>query len=349
MTEPQFRKNLLHWYKKNKRRLPWRETRDPYKIWISEVMLQQTTVNTVIPYYKRWVAAFPDVKKAARQPLSRLLKVWQGLGYYGRVRNIHKSAKIMCAEFGCRVPDDMSILRKLPGFGPYTASAVLSIAFGQRHPLIDANVRRVAMRLLALRGPADTKKDKEIFCFLDKHLPGREPGAFNQALMELGALVCKPQSPLCLLCPVRRTCLAYKKGLQDVIPLVLRRVIRKGEAACGLIEHKNRYFIQKRPESGLFAGLWEFPGGKREKGESLEETLRRELKEEVGVCVVRAKYLTSIRHAYTDFRITLHAWRCKVRPLPRVDQDHMWVSLKEFEKYPMPTATAKIIEKLSAL
>jgi A/G-specific adenine glycosylase len=343
-----FTKRLIGWYKHNARALPWRNTCDPYKIWISEVMLAQTTVTAVIPYYKKWIKAFPTVKKAAGSPLRRILKIWQGLGYYQRARNIQKAARAILDEHAGSFPRNPEDLRKLAGFGPYITAAVSSIAFDLRQPVIDANVRRVVMRLLALKGHADIRQDRAIFSFLEKVLPLRQVGTFNQALMELGALICRPQTPLCLKCPSRIFCSAYKKGLQEVIPAPRKRTVQKIEAVAAIIKRGNRYFIQKRPPHGLLADLWEFPGGKIERGESAREALSRELKEELGVSLVSAKHLMSIKHFYTKFQVRLHAWYCQVVPYPSQDKAHKWLRLAALKKYPMPSGSAKIVERLAS-
>jgi len=309
-------------------------------------MLQQTTVNTVIPYYKRWMEIFPKIEKISRAPLRRVLKLWQGLGYYQRARNIHKSAKVICQKYGGRIPGDSTILKTLPGFGPYTTHAVLSIAFDQRQAIVDANVRRVLMRLLALKGQADAKKDTRILNFLEKILPSRKTGNFNQALMELGALVCRPNNPLCLDCPLKSWCKAYLRGRQDTIPSPKKKVTQNIEAACGVIEHKGRYFMQKRPDKGLLAGLWEFPGGKIKPGEFIRQAVLRELKEETGVDVVSCQPWLIIRHTYTRFKVKLHTWRCQVRSMPATDANHRWFAPSDFKSYPMPSATARIVEHL---
>ncbi len=186
----QFPKLLLAWYHRQKRNLPWRHTKDPYKIWVSEIMLQQTTVATVIPRFEQWISVFPDMRSLAKASLQRVLKEWEGLGYYNRAKNLHASAQRMCQEHQATVPSDPEVLRKFPGFGPYTVGAVLSIAYNKRLPIIDANVRRVIMRILALKGKADSSHDKKIYDFLEMVMPKRSIGNFNQALMELGALVC---------------------------------------------------------------------------------------------------------------------------------------------------------------
>ena len=347
MIKPRaFTKDIISWYKKNRRRLPWRQTHDPYKIWISEIMLQQTTVATVIPYYKNWIRNFPTIKAVAQSPLPKILKAWQGLGYYQRAKNIHRTARIVCDIHHARIPSDAKLLRKLPGFGPYTTGAVLSIAFDRREPIIDANVRRVTMRLLAIKGIADTKKDGQILVFLDKLMPERGVGIFNQALMELGALVCRSREPLCFSCPVKIHCLACQKGWQDIIPAVPQKVFERIEAVVAVIQKGKCCFMQKRPSSGLLADLWEFPGGKIEKKESPKEALSRELKEELGISLACAKYFRTVKHAYTKFKVTLHVWLCEVTPMPGTDKTHKWISFPEFKKYPLPSATAIIVESL---
>lgn len=344
-----FARNLTAWYRKHARGLPWRGTRDPYKIWISEIMLQQTTVNAVIPYYQKWIEVFPDVRDVARAPLQKILRLWQGLGYYARARNIHKSAKILRDVYNGRIPDDPAALRKLPGFGPYTVGAVLSIAFDKRHPVIDANVRRVVMRLLAAGGHADTSRDRKVSAFLDKHMPIRDLKTFNQALMELGAVVCRSREPLCLLCPVKAHCRGYKKGIQEIIPEPKKRIIRDIDVAVGILERDGRYFIQKRPDSGLLAGLWEFPGGKMKKGEPPVLALRRELKEELDVDVKSSRHVMNVRHFYTQFRVNLHVSLCEPASYPFLKRDRKWVDLRNLRKYPMPSGSAKIVDRLAEI
>ena len=217
MSSRKFSTQLTSWYRKNKRDLPWRKTRDPYKIWISEIMLQQTTVLAVIPYYQRWIKEFPNAKSVAKVPLEKILKIWQGLGYYSRARNIHVCAKKLIQHHHGKIPQNYEALRKLPGFGPYTTGAILSIAFDKRFSIVDANVRRVVMRLLALRGQADASKDKKIEVFLDAVMPHKAMSDFNQGLMELGALICKSKEPACNMCPVRDFCAAYGKNIQEMM------------------------------------------------------------------------------------------------------------------------------------
>ncbi len=324
--------------------MPWRRTTDPYAIWISEIMLQQTTVNTVIPYYERWFNIFPDVRSLARASLQKVLKAWQGLGYYARARNLHAAAKIVVKRHGSTLPSDREIVRKLPGFGPYTTAAVLSLAFDEPLPVIDANVRRVVMRLARIRGKAGSGKDVAIMAHILDVFPPKRPGAFNQAMMELGALVCKPKSPQCLLCPVSAFCRAYEAGEQEIIPAASKRSSRKIEAVVAVIERNGKYLIQKRPSSGLLADLWEFPGGKREPGETLEEALAREVREELGVEVRNVRPLVMVRHAYTEYRVTLHAFACDIVGEPKAGPKRLrWVAPKDLRRYPFPSGTARIL------
>ena len=213
-----FPRRLIRWYLRCGRDLPWRRTRDPYQIWISEVMLQQTTVQAVIPYYEEWVRRYPDIPSVARARPEEILRSWQGLGYYQRARNIHQAARLICERHQGELPREAEALRQLPGFGPYTTGAVLSIAFDRPYPVVDANIRRIVMRLLCLTEPDDSDTRDKIENFLSQVLPARTAGTFNQALMDLGAMICRSRQPLCLRCPIRGYCRAHDKGLQEIIP-----------------------------------------------------------------------------------------------------------------------------------
>jgi len=344
-----FSKSLNAWYRKHARSLPWRETSDPYKIWISEIMLQQTTVNAVIPYYQKWIKEFPTVEHVAKAPLQKILKYWQGLGYYTRARNIHRCATILCDEYRGKIPDEPVQLKKLPGFGPYTIGAVLSIAFDKRYPIVDANVRRVFMRILAINGHADVSQDSKILDYLNQIMPKRNLRTFNQALMELGALICRNREPLCLLCPVKDYCMGYKKGIQEIIPKPKRKIIRDVEVAIGILKREGKYFIQKRPGKGLLADLWEFPGGKIKPKETSIKALHREIKEELGIDIKGVRQVMRVQHFYTQFRVNLHVSICEPIFDPEVQKDRKWVTLNNLRKYPMPSGSAKIVEKLSKL
>ncbi len=346
---PDFSRRLLAWYAKHRRRLPWREGLDPYRIWISEIMLQQTTVRAVVPYFERWLRLFPDMPSLARAPLPKVLRAWQGLGYYQRARNLHRAAAILVRDHGGRLPDDEKVLRRLPGFGPYTTAAVLSLAYGRPLPVVDANVRRVLMRILGVGGEASAAKDNILLAGLRPLIAAvREPGDFNQAMMELGALVCRSRNPLCPDCPAAGACRAEREGRQDRIPRPRKSAAEKIEAVVAVIEKDGRFLIQKWPPDGLFGGLWEFPGGKRKRGESREAALRREVLEETGARIRDIRFLATVKHAYTRFRVTLHVYRCRLGGrAPETGPERRWASLRSVRRYPLPAASVRIVEILA--
>jgi A/G-specific adenine glycosylase len=312
-------------------------------------MLQQTTVPAVIPYYERWFKVFPDMRSLARTPLRKVLREWQGLGYYQRARNLHIAAKTIVREYGGRIPDDECTLGSLPGFGPYTTAAVLSLVYSKPTPVIDANVRRVMMRVLGLRGTAEASVDKTLRAFLETVFSTDSPGDFNQAMMELGALVCRSRNPQCLACPVREFCRAAREGTQEIIPRPRTLGFKKIEAVVAVIEKDGRILIQKRPAGGLLADLWEFPGGKVERGESLVQALRREVREELGAEVKDVRRLTTVQHAYTRFQVTLHAYACKIRDSAiKTGPRRRWVTLDSIRRYPLPSGSVKIVDFLAA-
>jgi A/G-specific adenine glycosylase len=311
-------------------------------------MLQQTTVTAVLPYFERWSAVFPDLRSLAKAPLRRVLREWQGLGYYQRARNLHRAAAVVLREHGGRVPDDEATLSTLPGFGPYTTAAVLSLAYGRPLPVIDANVRRVLMRVLGLEGPAGPRVDRTLLAFLAKVFPAAKPGDFNQALMELGALLCRSRNPQCLHCPVRFACRAAREGTQEIIPRPRSLKLEEIEAVVAIIARDGRYLIQQRADKGLLAGLWEFPGGKVEPGESLTAALKREVREEVGVEVRILRRLATVPHAYTRFRVNLHPFVCALRdPVFEPGLRRRWVTLAAIGRYPLPSGSVRIVDILA--
>lgn len=344
---------LLRWYAANRRDLPWRRRRDPYAIWVAEVMLQQTRVETVIPYYERFLARFPTLADLAAAPLEEVLKGWEGLGYYARARQLHRAARILMAERGGAFPQTLKEWRRLPGVGPYIAAAVLSIAFGQGLPALDGNAVRVLARLFAVeedpRRPAGRRRLEEEARRL---LPPGRAGEFNQALMDLGATLCTPKRPRCEACPVQAFCAAFRRGNPEAFPVRSpRRSLPHYDVTAGVIREGDRVLIAQRPLHGMLGGLWEFPGGKREPGESLEECLRRELREELGIEVeVLAPWMT-IRHTYTHMRITLHVFQCRWVggiPQPIGCADVRWVPIAELDRYPFPNTDRRIVERLKA-
>ncbi len=301
----------------------------------------------MIPYYEKWIKRFPDIVSLSKTPLQTVLSAWQGLGYYQRARNLHAASHLIVDQHQAKMPSDHSTLSQLPGFGPYTTAAVLSIAFDLPYPVLDANVRRLGMRLIRLTEKSPTKTEKKLNELLLILLPRRNAGQYNQALMELGALVCRPQNPACHICPVIDFCAAYTAGEQEIIPPSKKQTIIKISAVVGIIENDGKFLIQKRPLKGLLAGLWEFPGGKIEPGETPEQALKREIREEIGAEILSSEHLQTVKHAYTQFQATLHAYRCQLVALPRLSRDnHRWVTLKGMQRFPFPSGSAKIIRFL---
>lgn len=348
---------LLTWWDRGHEDMPWRETKDPYRIWVSEIMLQQTQVATVIPYYERWLERFPTVQDLAEAPLDDVLKLWEGLGYYSRARNLHAAAQMVVAEMNGRLPKTAVALQKLKGIGPYTAGAIASIAFEEPAPILDGNVIRVLSRLTDLPEDVTTTATKKALWQLAADVvPAERPGDFNQALMELGQKVCVPAKPMCLLCPLSAHCLARQRGTQLERPV---RPPRKNtphyDVAAGIIWQTDvvgkeaKFLIAQRPLNGLLGGLWEFPGGKQEDGEALPETLAREIKEELAIEIEVGDFLTSIKHAYTHFRITLHTFHAVYRAgdIQHLGvANHAWVTLVELDAYAFARTDLQIIDAL---
>jgi A/G-specific adenine glycosylase len=350
-----FAEDLLQWYRNNKRDLPWRRTGDPYKIWVSEIMLQQTRVDTVIPYYERFLDAFPSVNHLADADRQRVLKLWEGLGYYSRGRNLHDAAKTVVEEFGGEVPGRYDEIRKLKGIGPYTAAAILSIAFGKQHAVVDGNVIRVLTRYFGIEEDVRLQGTKNrVQELADELIPENNPGDFNQAVMELGATVCTPSNPICQSCPVSSGCAAFSSARTDQIPYKSpAKKIPHHEIAIGMIVNsRGELLIALRSENAMLGGLWEFPGGKREKGESLETAVERELREELGVDVRVFEKFHKLKHAYSHFKITLHAYWCRIEngsPAAISGREIRWVSLDDIDSYPFPKANKVLIERMIQL
>ena len=343
---------LLAWWDEGHASLPWRETADPYAIWVAEIMLQQTQISTVIPYYARWLERFPTVMALAEASLDEVLKLWEGLGYYSRARYLHAAAKTVVAEHGGEVPQTVAELRGLKGVGPYTAGAIASIAFEQPVPVVDGNVVRVLSRLVDLEADVTERETKKALWALAASLvPADRPGAFNQALMELGQRVCGPAAPACHQCPLGTVCRARQQGTQLERPVrPPRKRTPHFDVAAGVIwRDDGRFLIARRPLDGLLGGLWEFPGGKQDPGETLAETLAREIQAELALQIAVGRRLVQIKHAYTHFRITLHAFHARYlagEPQHLGVADHAWVTLADLEKYAFAVTDQKIIEAL---
>jgi A/G-specific adenine glycosylase len=339
---------LLRWFRRTARDLPWRRTRDPYAIWVSEMMLQQTQVETVKPYYERFLKHFPTVESLAAARIDNILKLWEGLGYYSRARSLHRAAKQVVHRFGGHLPRTRDALLSLPGIGPYTAGAIASIAFDQREPLVDGNVTRVLCRLFLIRrDPRKPAVQKRLWRIAGSLLPASHVGHFNQALMELGSQVCVPRKPRCDICPVQRVCEARIHNQQDDVPIRARRKrVPSYIVAVGVIFKNGRILIDKRKPEGLLGGFWEFPGGKKQSGETLEQALLREVREELGIEIQVHERIATVDHAYSHFRVKLHAFQCTyVSGTPRCVTcvDLKWVYPGMLKRYAFPAANRKII------
>lgn len=346
-----FRERLLIWYRQNQRTLPWRATADPYLIWVSEIMLQQTQVATVLPYYDRFCSRFPTVAHLAEASQEEVLKLWEGLGYYARARNMHRAAQMIVDRFSGRVPDDPKAIRQLPGVGDYIAAAVLSIAFGKVFPVIDGNVKRVLARTHLLEAPVNTPASYKQFRVLaDRLICTKSPGDFNQAMMELGALVCKPRVPLCSCCPIGDFCLAYRDGKTAAYPKRQQsKAIPERNLVAGIVLRNGRMLITRRASEGLLGGLWEFPGGEIGLGESADEACLRRIEETTGLTVGMPKHLTQVRHTYTHFKAVMDVYVCrnrKGRVRLRGPIDYRWIRFNEIERLPFPGIHHKIFPEL---
>lgn len=348
-TWPSF---LCDWFIAHKRPLPWRQPPiSAYRIWISEIMLQQTQVTTVVPYFIDFMRKFPDLASLASADQQEVLKQWEGLGYYTRARNMHKASKEACAQCGGRLPESAKALQKLSGIGPYTAAAIASIAFGEPIPVVDGNVLRVITRLNGweedIRQPATRNL---VFEWLSPRIQPHSPANFNEGLMELGALVCTPQSPNCHECPLFPFCNAYKEKKTDTIPYKSPRAqTPHHHVAIGIIERDNKILIAQRPENTMLGGLWELPGGKQKTGESITQTLHREIAEETGLELSIRKKLQCVKHAYTHFKVTLHPFICSISSgteTAYASQQIRWISPKEIPQYPFPKGTHKIFSQV---
>ena len=353
-TDIDIKKPLISWYRHHHRNLPWRETDDPYAIWVSEVMLQQTQVKTVIPYYEKFLKDYPDISTLANSDLQRILKNWEGLGYYARARNLHRAANEIKNNYRCNVPNEYQVLRKLPGIGDYIASAILSIAFGHPFAVVDGNVKRVIARLLLVDQPVNKPSSLTVFKdHADKLLDKNDPGTFNQAMMELGALICTPGKPACAACPLIKQCGALEKKETHLFPTRIKSgKTPEYHTAVGVVFRNNRVLITRRKPDGLLGGLWEFPGGKVQPDESSQEACIREIKEEVNLDVEIDSFIKQVKHAYTHFRIVMDVYICRFvsgRVRLKGPVDFQWIKLSEIDNFPLPKANLKFIPGLLKL
>jgi A/G-specific adenine glycosylase len=347
---------LLDWYSVHRRDLPWRRLSDPYSAWVAEIMLQQTRVDTVIPYYLKWLNLFPSIPALAAATQQDVLNAWEGLGYYSRARNMHAAARIMVEKHNGQIPSNRSDLEKLPGIGKFSAADLLSIAYGQDLAAVDGNVRRVIARLFNIDLVSGSPEfEKRIQTIVDENLPPGQAGDYNQAWMDLGAMICLPDNPVCPNCPLRSDCQAFALGCQSLRPVQKTKpAVPTYIVTAGIIsrnwEGRQQVFIARRPESGLLGGMWEYPGGKQEAGESLPECLQRELQEEIGIQALVGQELGVFRHAYTHFKVILHAYYCQIAsgdPQPIQSTEITWCDLNHLSDYPMGKLDRMISDAIS--
>ncbi|MBC7969325.1 MAG: A/G-specific adenine glycosylase [Verrucomicrobia bacterium] len=344
------RHTLLSWYGQFGRDLPWRQSRDPYSLWVSEVMLQQTQVKTVMPYYERWLNLFPTIEGLAIAEQQQVLKAWEGLGYYARARNLHRAAQVIVSHHDGVFPDRLVDVIQLPGIGRTTAGGILSAAFNQPVAILDGNVKRVLARLVALQMPPN-RALADLWQLSEVLLDQQQPRDFNQAIMDLGATVCTPHQPLCPICPWKEHCQAYNQGIQAKLPMSETRapLPHKSIGVAVIWNDRGQILIDRRRQEGLLGGLWEFPGGKVEAGETIEACIQREIREELGIEIAVGDRLIVVDHAYSHFRVTLNVHHCRYisgEPQAIECDEVRWVTLADIDQYPFPKANVQIIDAL---
>jgi A/G-specific adenine glycosylase len=347
------RRRLLDWFARHQRDLPWRRDRDAYRIWVSEVMLQQTQVATVVPYFERFLRAFPRLADLAAADEQDVLRLWEGLGYYRRARDLHRTARRLAAEHAGRFPDDPAVLAGLPGMGRYTVGAVLSQAFDRRLPILEANSQRVLCRLFGVRqDPGAGPTRRRLWALAEALLPARRVGEFNQALMELGALVCTPAAPRCPECPLAAHCQANRLGLQDQVPVRTPRpeVVQVQEAAA-VVRRGPEVLLVQRPDRGRWANLWEFPHGPVAAGEAHEAAARRLLRDLTGLDAEVGPELRTLRHGITHHRITLVCFEATYRAgafHSAFYRQAAWVTPDRLPAYPVSVPQRRLARALAA-
>jgi len=346
----EFSRKLLAWYARHQRRLPWRGAPDPYHVWVSEIMLQQTQVETVIPYYQRWLARFPTISALAEAPLQDVLAAWEGLGYYSRARNLHRAAQRVATELGGRLPREPAELLKLPGIGRYTAGAIASIAFGADAAVLDGNVKRVLARAFDFRSDVKSPAGiKALWALAESLVPPGRAGDYNQALMDLGATVCTSRAPACATCPVRSMCVARRLGVQLQRPITHPRPARPERVfAAGVVRKAGQVLLVQRPADELLGGLWAFPSVECPPPAELGHALRQALRDEWGIQVSLGPQVQTLFHGFTHFRLTLHVFECRWRSgrLRRGATPRRWVRLADLGTYPMGKTDRQIATAL---
>lgn len=341
---------LLDWYRQHGRSLPWRQTSDPYAIWVSEIMLQQTQVKTVLPYYQHWLQQFPTIHHLAAADQQQVLKAWEGLGYYSRARHLHRAAQQVVTEHQGHVPQTLDAVMALPGIGRTTAGGILSAAFNLPLAILDGNVKRVLARLIALPVPPK-RAIARLWQLSEQVLDPVHPRDFNQGLMDLGATLCTPRQPQCDRCPWQTHCRAYSSGTQAQLPMTETRtpLPHKMIGVAVIWNDAGQILIDRRRQDGLLGGLWEFPGGKLEANETVEACIEREIREELGIEITVGDCLIVVDHTYSHFRVTLNVHHCRHvagEPQPIECDEVRWVNPADLEQYPFPKANLQIIAAL---
>ncbi len=338
---------LVRWYRAGHRDLPWRDTSDPYAIWLSEIMLQQTQVQKVLDYYVAFLVRFPTLESLASAGEADVLKAWEGLGYYRRARHLHAAAKAVAARGGW--PTEAEGLEALPGVGRSTAGAIASIAFGSPEPILDGHVKRGWARLFAIGSVPAGASLRPFWALSEEAVRMGQPGDVNQGLMELGATLCTPKKPLCPRCPVRAHCAALEAGEPEAFPRPKPRKARPlVDVSVALLWRDGRFLVTRRPDGGFLGGLWELPGGKWEPGEDAEAALRRELREELGIEVAVVETFAPVRHGYSHFEVRLHAFSCRPSGRRRIASalPHRWILPSERSALAFPRGTLKVFERV---
>ncbi len=343
----QFQNDLITWFKTNQRDLPWRKDQDPYKVWVSEIMLQQTRVETVIPYYNRFIAKFPTIKALAKADEGDVLKAWEGLGYYSRARNLQAAVREVAEQYDGIVPDSKVEISTLKGVGPYTSGAILSIAYGQPEPAVDGNVMRVISRIFASFDDISKQKTRVKIEEIIANLISREdPAAFNQGLMEVGALICTPTSPTCSKCPIQTFCEAFKYNIQSELPIKSKKKRQKEQnLACAVIkDDTGQVLIHQRPSTGLLASLWEFPNIEIDDETPISQQLETFLSNEFNIKTSVGKQIFQIDHVFSHLKWNITVFKVKLLNKGlKVSDRAQWLPTEDLKAYPFSVSHQKIM------
>lgn len=345
---PQLQKDLITWFEKEQRELPWRANQDPYRVWVSEIMLQQTKVDTVIPYFLNFMEKFPTLNDLAYADEQQVLKAWEGLGYYSRARNLQSAVKEVVEQYDANVPQDSKQLGDLKGIGPYTKGAILSIAYNQPEPAVDGNVMRVLSRILKIEEDIAKPKTRKTFEAAVRELISEEnPSAFNQGLMELGALICTPKSPSCLLCPVQEHCIAFQEGIEQTLPIKIKKTKQSTKHYFALVlkDHTGNMVLEKRSDKGLLANMWQFPMADKQKVE--DKHLHTYIQEKYQVEVEQVEDLEPIKHVFSHLTWYVDVKVIHVNDTVTLANRQKVLSHQEIDAYPLPVSHQKIYKMLN--